>query len=139
MPESGAEGVIVAQGGVSGGHSFYAKDGKLKYAYNFFGLEHYYAEGTEQVPPGNHQVRMEFTYDGGGVGKGGTATLYIDGVAVRRRPRSSRPRRSCSRPTRRATSATSSARPSRPTTARRSSAARSSGSRSSSASTTTTT
>ena len=34
------------------------------------------------IPPGNHQVRMEFTYDGGGVGKGGTATLYIDGVAV---------------------------------------------------------
>jgi arylsulfatase len=81
VPESGAEGVIVAQGGVSGGHSFYAKDGKLKYAYNFFGLERYYAEGTEKVPPGNHQVRMEFTYDGGGVGKGGTATLYIDGVA----------------------------------------------------------
>jgi arylsulfatase len=82
VPESGAEGVIVAQGGVSGGHSLYAKDGKPKYAYNFFGLEQYYAEGTEAIPPGNHQVRMEFAYDGGGVGKGGTATLYIDGVAV---------------------------------------------------------
>jgi len=81
VPESGAEGVIVAQGGVTGGHSFYAKEGKLKYAYNFFGLERSYAEGTERVPPGEHQVRMEFTYDGGGVGKGGTATLYIDGVA----------------------------------------------------------
>jgi arylsulfatase len=82
VPESGAEGVIVAQGGVTGGHSLYAKDGKPKYVYNFFGLERYCAEGNETIPPGNHQVRMEFTYDGGGVGKGGTATLYIDGVAV---------------------------------------------------------
>jgi arylsulfatase len=82
VPESGAEGVIVAQGGVSGGHSLYVKDGKPKYVYNFFGLERYYVESTETIPAGNHQVRMEFTYDGGGVGKGGTATLYIDGVAV---------------------------------------------------------
>jgi arylsulfatase len=76
------EGVLLAQGGVSGGHALYIKDGKPKYCYNFFGLERYYAEGTQPVPEGNHQVRMEFTYDGGGVGKGGTAALYIDGVAV---------------------------------------------------------
>jgi arylsulfatase len=82
VPDSGAEGVIVAQGGVTGGHSFYAKGGKPKYCYNFFGLERYYAEGTEAIPPGTHQVRMEFAYDGGGIGKGGTSTLYIDGVAV---------------------------------------------------------
>ena len=82
VPESGAEGVIMAQGGVSGGHSLYAKNGKPKYAYNFFGLEEYSVEGTEKIPPGNHQVRMEFTYDGGGVGKGGTVTLYIDGNPV---------------------------------------------------------
>jgi arylsulfatase len=82
VPESGAEGVIVAQGGVTGGHSLYVKEGKPKYCYNFFGLERYYAEGTEKLPPGNHQVRMEFTYDGGGVGKGGTATIYLDGNAI---------------------------------------------------------
>jgi arylsulfatase len=82
IPDGGAEGVIVAQGGVTGGHSFYVKDGKPKYCYNFFGLERYYAESTEAIPPGKHQVRMEFAYDGGGVGKGGTATLYIDGVAA---------------------------------------------------------
>ena len=74
--------MIVAQGGVTGGHSLYVKDGKPKYCYNFFGLERYYVEGTKAVPPGEHQVRMEFAYDGGGLGKGGTATLYIDGVAV---------------------------------------------------------
>jgi arylsulfatase len=82
VPESGAEGVLVAQGGVTGGHSLYVKGGKPKYCYNFFGLERYYAEGTEKLPPGNHQVRMEFTYDGGGVGKGGAATLYLDGNAI---------------------------------------------------------
>jgi arylsulfatase len=46
VPESGAEGVIVAQGGVTGGHSLYVKDGKPKYVYNFFGLERYCAEGN---------------------------------------------------------------------------------------------
>jgi arylsulfatase len=82
VPDAGADGVIVAQGGISGGHSFYAKDGTLKYCYNFFGLERYYAEATSTVPPGEHQVRMEFAYDGGGVGKGGDVTLYLDGEAV---------------------------------------------------------
>ena len=67
---------------MTGGHSLYVKDGKPKYCYNFFGLERYYVEGTQAIPPGKHQVRMEFAYDGGGLGKGGTATLYIDGVAV---------------------------------------------------------
>jgi hypothetical protein len=47
VPDSGAEGVIVAQGSVTGGHSLYAKDGKPKYCYSFFGLERYYAEGAE--------------------------------------------------------------------------------------------
>src|SRR5262245_37456886 len=67
---------------LTGGHSLYVKDGKPTYCYNFFGLERYYVRGTQDVPPGDHQVRMEFAYDGGGVGKGGTATLFIDGVAV---------------------------------------------------------
>ena len=105
--------MIVAQGGVTGGRSLYVKGGKPKYCYNFFGLERYYVEGTEAIPPGQHQVRMEFTYDGGGVGKGGTVTLYIDGVAGRQRTHRADRGRSCSPPTRPATSATSSARRSR--------------------------
>jgi hypothetical protein len=82
VPEEGAEGVIAAQGGVSGGLSLYAKDGKPKYCYNFFGLERYYVQGTQAIPPGTHQVRLEFAYDGGGLGKGGTATIYLDGQAA---------------------------------------------------------
>jgi len=82
VPDANAEGVIVAQGGVSGGHSLYVKGGRPKYCYNFFGLERYYVEATEAIPAGGHQVRMEFAYDGGGIGKGGTVTLYIDGRVV---------------------------------------------------------
>ena len=79
VPGSGAEGVIVAQGGSIGGWSLYAKDGQPKYCYNFFGMNRYVVAGTSRIPPGKHQVRMEFAYDGGGMGKGGTVTLYVDG------------------------------------------------------------
>jgi len=79
VPSSGAQGVIVAQGGLTGGWSLYAKDGKPKYCYNFYGVNRYTVEGTSQIPPGTHQVRMEFKYDGGGLAKGGAVTLFIDG------------------------------------------------------------
>ena len=79
VPKSGAEGVIIAVGGSIGGWSLYAKGGKPKYCYNFYGLERYMIEGTVAIPPGTHQVRMEFAYDGGGLAKGGTVTLYVDG------------------------------------------------------------
>jgi arylsulfatase len=80
IPDGTAVGVIFAQGGVTGGLSLYAKAGKPKYCYNFFGLERYYIEGADPLPAGKHQVRVEFTYDGGGIGKGGDVTIYVDGV-----------------------------------------------------------
>jgi hypothetical protein len=64
------------------GWTLYVKDGKLKYCYNFFGIEHYFAEADTPIPAGTHQVRMEFKYDGGGLAKGGDVTLYYDGKAV---------------------------------------------------------
>jgi arylsulfatase A-like enzyme len=82
VPPSGAEGVIVAQGGNVGGWSLYAKGGKLKYCYNFLGLQRFFAESASALPAGEHQVRMEFAYAGGGLGKGGTASLYVDGKKV---------------------------------------------------------
>jgi hypothetical protein len=82
VPATGAEGVIVAQGGNMGGWSLNAKDGKLKYCYNFLGIRCFYAESSSALPPGDHQVRMEFAYAGGGLGKGGTAPLYVDGTQV---------------------------------------------------------
>lgn len=82
LPEAGADGVIVAVGGSIGGWSLYAKGGKLKYCYNFYGLEQHYVESTSTLPSGVHQVRMEFAYDGGGLAKGGDVTLYVDGQQV---------------------------------------------------------
>src|SRR5512136_1322931 len=66
VPEKGAEGVIVSQGANIGGWSFYAKNGKLKYCYNWGGFKHFIVEGTNPIPAGEHQVRMEFAYAGGG-------------------------------------------------------------------------
>jgi arylsulfatase len=71
--------VIVTQGGGVGGWSLYAHEGRLKYCYNFFGIEYYFVTADEPIPAGKHQLRMEFRYDGGGLGKGGDVTLYYDG------------------------------------------------------------
>jgi len=82
VPDGGAEGVIVAQGGEFGGWSLYLVDGQPRYCYNTFGLARFNVAGDKPVADGTHQVRMEFAYDGGGLGKGGTATLFVDGDQV---------------------------------------------------------
>ena len=79
VSERSAEGVILADGGSLGGFSLYAKGGKPKFCYNFFGMEYTFVEGDRPIPAGTHQVRMEFTYAGGGLGKGGDVTLFLDG------------------------------------------------------------
>jgi arylsulfatase len=82
VADEGAEGVIITQGGRFGGWAVYAKDGKAKFAYNVLGIQEFYVEAETTIPAGNHQVRMAFAYDGGGLGKGGEVTLYYDGSAV---------------------------------------------------------
>jgi len=82
VPENGAHGVIVAQGGSIGGWSLYAHEGQLKYCYNLLGIRRFYVTSDSPIPSGKHQVRMEFAYNGGGLGKGGTVTLYLDGQQV---------------------------------------------------------
>jgi arylsulfatase len=82
LPKGAAQGVIIAQGGAFGGWSLYAKNGNPKYCYNLLGLQQFHIEGTKPIPTGKHQVRMEFSYDGGGLGKGGTVSLYLDGAKV---------------------------------------------------------
>src|SRR3974390_455770 len=79
VPQTGAEGVIISQGANIGGWSLYAKNGRLKYCYNVAGVNHYYVEASRALPAGEHQVRMEFAYAGGGLGKGGQETLDVDG------------------------------------------------------------
>ena len=82
VPDTGAEGVLIAQGGAFGGWALYATDGKLTYCHNLFGLQRFKVAGDQPIPPGRHQVRMEFDYDGGGLGKGGLIRLYVDGKQV---------------------------------------------------------
>jgi arylsulfatase A-like enzyme len=82
VPATGAEGVIIAQGGNIGGWSLYVKGGKLKYCYNLLGIQQFYAESSSALTPGDHQVRIEFAYAGGGLGKGGTVSLFVDGKKV---------------------------------------------------------
>ena len=82
VPESVVNGVMIAQVGAFGGWSLYAKAGKPVYCYNFLGLQRFKIEGQQSLQPGEHQVRMEFNYDGGGLGKGGAVTLYLDGQQV---------------------------------------------------------
>jgi arylsulfatase A-like enzyme len=82
VSDGSAEGAIVAQGGAFGGWTLYAKEGKPAYCYNLFGLQRFKIAGEEAIPEGTHQVRMEFAYDGGGLGKGGNVTLFLDGNAV---------------------------------------------------------
>ena len=75
-------GVIIAQGGIGGGWMFYVENGKLSFIYNFLGLKHFTTVSTQTLTAGKHQVRIEFAYDGGGLAKGGTVTLYVDGKAA---------------------------------------------------------
>jgi arylsulfatase len=82
IPKGGANGVILAQGGRFGGWSLYLKDGKPSYAYSFIGLQEYKVAAETAVPAGKATIRMNFDYDGGGVGKGGTATILVNGEKV---------------------------------------------------------
>jgi arylsulfatase A-like enzyme len=80
IPDGGASGVVIAQGGRFGGWSLYLTEGRPAFSYNVLGIHEFVARASEPVPAGHHQVRMEFAYDGGGLGKGGDVTLYRDGV-----------------------------------------------------------
>ncbi len=82
VPQGGAQGVLIAQGGRFGGWSLYMKDGKAKFVYNLEGLKITTIEAVQPVAAGRHQVRSEFAYDGGGLAKGGILTIYYDGKKV---------------------------------------------------------
>jgi arylsulfatase A-like enzyme len=82
VPEGGAQGVIIAQGGAFGGWSLYLHEGRPTYCYNLFGLQQFKVYGQDRLAAGEHQVRVEFSYDGGGMGKGGDVNLHVDGKQV---------------------------------------------------------
>jgi len=87
IPKGGAEGVIICQGGNSGGYSFFIKDKKLHHVHNYVGAEEFHVESTEVVPEGRVEVRFEFEPTGKpdiakGKGVPGKAQLYINGKLV---------------------------------------------------------
>ncbi len=82
IPQGGASGVIIAQAGRFGGWSLYLKDGKPIYTYNFLGLERFSVAAPEAIAAGKAKIRFEFVYDGGGLGKGGLGTLFVNDKKV---------------------------------------------------------
>jgi len=82
LPKNGANGVLLAQAGRFGGWSLYIKDGKPTYTYNWLGLQRYTVGAAQPLPPGKATIRFEFAYDGGGLGKGGKATILVNGKQV---------------------------------------------------------
>ncbi len=82
VPASGANGTILAQGGRFGGWSLYVKNGIPAYDYNFLGLQRFSIASTKPLAPGKATIKFDFAYDGGGPGKGGTGTLFVNNEKV---------------------------------------------------------
>jgi arylsulfatase len=81
--DTGANGTIIAQGGRFGGWSLYVKDGVPAYDYNFLGLSRWSIKSSKPLSAGKiSKVRFEFAYDGGGPGKGGVGTLFVNDEKV---------------------------------------------------------
>jgi arylsulfatase len=82
VPQSGANGAILVQGGRFGGWALYVKDGMPAYDYNFLGMKHFTIAASKPLAPGKATIKFDFAYDGGGLGKGGLGTLFVNGEKV---------------------------------------------------------
>ena len=82
VPKEGGDGVLVAAGGIVAGYALYIQDGKPTYEYNWFSQARYKVTSSEKLQPGPATIRVEFKYDGGGVGKGGTVALLVNDKKV---------------------------------------------------------
>jgi hypothetical protein len=88
IPDGGAEGMIVTEGGRFGGYGFFlskgvagVRRGRPVFLYNLLDLKRFVWSGDE-LKPGKHTLVFDFKFDGGGFGKGGTGTLIVDGKPV---------------------------------------------------------
>jgi arylsulfatase len=82
IPKGGGNGAILVQGGRFGGWGLYMKGGRPAYTYNFLGLKRTTIAAKQAIPAGKATIRMDFEYDGGGLGKGGAVLLFVDGKQV---------------------------------------------------------
>lgn len=82
LVENNCNGVIVCQGGRFGGFSFYIRDGKPSFTYNYLGMEQYNLVSPQPLNSGKHTLTYSFSYDGGGPGKGGTGIILVDGIKL---------------------------------------------------------
>ena len=82
IPAGGAEGMLLTQGGRFNGLGLYVLKGKPVFYYNLVGVERTSIAGKDALAPGKHSIDLYFKYDGGGIGKGGLATLSVDGQKV---------------------------------------------------------
>lgn len=82
IPAGGSDGVLVAEGGVSSGYSLYIKEGRPTYTYNYFRREVTTIAAKDPLPAGKSVIELRFVYDGGGLGKGATITLLVNGKVV---------------------------------------------------------
>jgi arylsulfatase len=82
VPAGGARGAILVQGGRFGGWALYVLDGRPAYDYNVLGMQRFSIVAPQPLAPGKATIRFDFAYDGGGMGKGGTGTLFVNGQQV---------------------------------------------------------
>ncbi len=93
IPQGGAEGMIITQGGRFGGYGFYVLKGKPVFLWNLVDLKRIRWEGAEALTPGKHTLEFDFKYDGlgmgtlafnnmSGIGRSGTGVLKVDGKEV---------------------------------------------------------
>jgi arylsulfatase A-like enzyme len=87
IPEGGAEGVLVSQGGVDGGFSLYIQGGRLRYTYNYVADQEFHIVSDSDVPSGRHAFSFEFEPTAPpeplkGKGAPGHARLFVDGQPV---------------------------------------------------------
>ncbi|MHA3893006.1 hypothetical protein [Acinetobacter sp. GXMZU3951] len=84
IPEGGANGIVMTQGGFFGGNALLLMDGKptFLYARSLYPKDKYKVQAPNKLSAGKHIVKVDFAYDGGGTGKGGMATLFVDGKEV---------------------------------------------------------
>ena len=79
VPDGKANGMIVTHGGLEGGYGLYLRDGKPTFVYNYLSFERPTFTAKEALLKGKYKIAVDFLYDGGGIGKGGTITMTVNG------------------------------------------------------------